>query len=229
MSSIARNKKIYEKQLDVHNITYQLKETDEERINDASFKEFSDQTDETTTKAYNKISRSKMPRYDRRSFKEREKPSWYIELDKEQFTRQIKNHLGILFVENEQMQDKDQTLMVREEVWNYPNSLLFSATVITTIGYGNITPKSNIGKIFTICYAIIGIPLMLMCLTNTGDLLADIFITTYTKCIRFFSKRLCRNKLKMPYSASRFNENKQEMVKINLNLRFFLFTVNFNN
>jgi hypothetical protein len=202
-------------------LTQQFKETNDERITDTSFEDYTEQLDETTTKAFTKISRSKIPKYDRRSFKELEKPAWYIELDKEQFTRQIKNHLGILFVENEQMEDKDQqTIMVREEVWNYPNSLLFSATVITTIGYGNITPKSNIGKIFTICYAIIGIPLMLMCLTNTGDLLAEVFISSYTKCIRFFSRRLCKNKLKMPYSASRFHENKEEMVLSDLNLIF---------
>ena len=58
----------------------------------------------------------------------------------------------------------------------------------------------------------IGIPLMFMCLTNTGDLLAEVFITTYTKCIRFLYRRLCKHKLKMPYSASQFQENKQEMV-----------------
>ena len=58
----------------------------------------------------------------------------------------------------------------------------------------------------------IGIPLMFMCLNNTGDLLAEIFITTYTKSIRFFSKKLCKNKLKMPYSVSKFQENKENMV-----------------
>ena len=59
----------------------------------------------------------------------------------------------------------------------------------------------------------IGIPLMFMCLTNTGDLLAELFIISYSKCIRFLYKRLFRHKLKMPYSASKFQENKEEMVK----------------
>jgi hypothetical protein len=58
----------------------------------------------------------------------------------------------------------------------------------------------------------IGIPLMFMCLTNTGDLLAELFITTYSKIIRFFSRKLCKNKLKMAYSATRFHENKEEIV-----------------
>ena len=55
---------------------------------------------------------------------------------------------------------------------------------------------------------------MFMCLTNTGDLLAELFITSYTKFIRFFSKKLCKNKLKMPYSSTMFHENKQEMVYV---------------
>ena len=90
--------------------------------------------------------------------------------------------------------------------------MLFAATIITTVGYGNITPKSNIGKIFTIFYALIGIPLFIMCLTNTGDLLAEILITCYSKTVKFIAKLLCKSKLKMPYSASKFQENKQEMV-----------------
>ena len=65
----------------------------------------------------------------------------------------------------------------------------------------------------------IGIPLMFMCLTNTGDLLAELFIISYSKCIRFLYKRLFRHKLKMPYSASKFQENKEEMVK-NIFLKF---------
>lgn len=58
----------------------------------------------------------------------------------------------------------------------------------------------------------IGIPLMFMCLTNTGDLLAELFINVYSKTIRFFYRRLCRHKLKMLYSSSKFDENKREMV-----------------
>ena len=88
----------------------------------------------------------------------------------------------------------------------------YVVTITTTVGYGNITAKSNIGKIFTIFYALIGIPLFIMCLTNTGDLLAEILITCYGKTVKFIAKLLCKSKLKMPYSASKFQENKQEMV-----------------
>lgn len=141
------------------------------------------------------------------------KTSWNIELDKEIFFKQVKDHLSHLLSENDNLEDKgDQSIQVADDLWNFSNALLYAATVITTIGYGNITPKSSIGKIFTIFYAMIGIPLMFMCLTNTGDLLAEIFISCYTTCIKFITKRLCKHKLKMPYSATKYQENKQEIL-----------------
>jgi hypothetical protein len=42
----------------------------------------------------------------------------------------------------------------------------------------------------------IGIPLMFMCLTYTGDLLADAFISGYSKMVNFFYRQICRGRLK---------------------------------
>ena len=43
------------------------------------------------------------------------------------------------------------------EGWRFIDSLYFSAMTITTIGYGDFTPKTDIGKMFTIVFAIIGV------------------------------------------------------------------------
>lgn len=53
--------------------------------------------------------------------------------------------------------------------WAFINSLLFSFTVMSTIGYGRHTPSTTGGRIFLIVYAIIGIPLTAFFLAQTAE------------------------------------------------------------
>ncbi|XP_056633473.1 potassium channel subfamily K member 18 [Diorhabda sublineata] len=66
--------------------------------------------------------------------------------------------------------------------WSFAGAFLYSLTVITTIGYGNIYPRTLQGKIATIVYAIIGMPLFLLYLSNIGDIMARSFKWIYAKC-----------------------------------------------
>ncbi|KAK9497289.1 hypothetical protein O3M35_004635 [Rhynocoris fuscipes] len=65
--------------------------------------------------------------------------------------------------------------------WTFPSAFLYSLTLITTIGYGNVTPRTAWGRLITIAYALIGIPLMLVYLSMVGDSLAGQFRRTYSK------------------------------------------------
>ena len=59
-------------------------------------------------------------------------------------------------------------------------------------GYGNLTPKTTLGRVVTIVYAVIGIPMTLLCLTNIGSFMA--------RCFRLLWKQIvckpCRKHLR---------------------------------
>lgn len=65
--------------------------------------------------------------------------------------------------------------------WVIINGILFCLTVVTTIGYGQVFPKTWEGQIVCICYATIGIPLFVMCLANISGVLGYMFRWTYVK------------------------------------------------
>ncbi|KPP68055.1 potassium channel subfamily K member 5-like [Scleropages formosus] len=52
--------------------------------------------------------------------------------------------------------------------WNWPNAVIFSATIITTIGYGNVAPKTSPGRVFCVFYGLFGIPLCLTWISELG-------------------------------------------------------------
>uniref|UniRef100_A0A4W4GTD2 Potassium channel subfamily K member 4 n=1 Tax=Electrophorus electricus TaxID=8005 RepID=A0A4W4GTD2_ELEEL len=53
--------------------------------------------------------------------------------------------------------------------WDLASAFFFSGTIITTIGYGNISPKTEWGQLFCICYALVGIPMFGFLLAGVGD------------------------------------------------------------
>lgn len=76
--------------------------------------------------------------------------------------------------------------------WNFMNSFIYCFTLMTTIGYGHIAPKTSYGRAATIVYAIIGIPLFLIVLADFGKLFTRIIKFFWSFIRRFYYTRSCR-------------------------------------
>ncbi|XP_059222830.1 TWiK family of potassium channels protein 18 [Stomoxys calcitrans] len=53
--------------------------------------------------------------------------------------------------------------------WTYASAFLYSLTLITTIGYGGISPRTQWGRIAALVYALFGIPIVLLYLSAMGE------------------------------------------------------------
>ncbi|CAG9539079.1 unnamed protein product [Cercopithifilaria johnstoni] len=60
------------------------------------------------------------------------------------------------------------------ETFVFRNALLYSFGVYTTIGYGNLFPRTVQGRLLTVVYAVIGIPLNVAFISDLGELIARI-------------------------------------------------------
>uniref|UniRef100_A0A3Q3WUN6 Potassium channel domain-containing protein n=1 Tax=Mola mola TaxID=94237 RepID=A0A3Q3WUN6_MOLML len=79
--------------------------------------------------------------------------------------------------------------------WDVGSAFFFAGTVITTIGYGNIAPRTEGGKIFCILYAIFGIPLFGFLLAGIGDQLGTIFVKSILRVEKIF--RISQTKIRV--------------------------------
>ncbi|KAL3990888.1 Ion channel family protein [Acanthocheilonema viteae] len=72
------------------------------------------------------------------------------------------------------------------ETFVFRNALLYSFGVYTTIGYGNLFPRTVQGRILTVVYAVIGIPLNMAFISDLGEFIAR----TVRRALYFFQRHI---------------------------------------
>lgn len=75
------------------------------------------------------------------------------------------------------------------ERWTFPSALMFALSIITMIGYGDLVPRTEGGKIACIVYACFGIPVYILYFMNMGKVFAAILKWVYTKAYRWNVRR----------------------------------------
>ncbi|XP_004625702.1 potassium channel subfamily K member 18 [Octodon degus] len=67
----------------------------------------------------------------------------------------------------------------KAQEWNFSSALFFCCTVFSTVGYGHMFPVTRLGRFLCMLYALFGIPLMFLVLTDIGDILAAVLSKSY--------------------------------------------------
>jgi len=83
------------------------------------------------------------------------------------------------------------------EGWRWLDSLYFSVITLTTVGYGDFSPKTDFGKIFTMIYVLTGIGIIFG------------FINTFHKH-RMLSQRKLNKKLQIMRSTRKIQHEKRK-------------------
>ena len=103
------------------------------------------------------------------------------------------------------------TFYYNVENWRYLDSVYFATATMTTIGYGDFTPKTDAGKIFTIFFAFTGVGIVLYGLS----LMASHFVEVREE---FWLEKIKGIKIRHPRSwweriANLFRYNPDNLVK----------------
>ncbi|KAK2849007.1 hypothetical protein Q5P01_008841 [Channa striata] len=76
--------------------------------------------------------------------------------------------------------------------WDVASAFFFCGTIITTIGFGNLSPQTWYGQLFCVCYALVGIPMFGILLAGVGDHLGTVLRRAVGNIETLFLKRKVR-------------------------------------
>ncbi|XP_077388884.1 potassium channel subfamily K member 10 [Festucalex cinctus] len=76
--------------------------------------------------------------------------------------------------------------------WDVASAFFFCGAIITTIGFGNLSPRTRYGQLFCVCYALVGIPMFGILLAGVGDHMGTVLRRAVAKIETLFLKRQVR-------------------------------------
>eukprot|EP00057_Strongylocentrotus_purpuratus_P012442 XP_011666916.1 PREDICTED: potassium channel subfamily K member 18-like [Strongylocentrotus purpuratus] len=79
----------------------------------------------------------------------------------------------------------------RNYKWDMAGGVHFCLTVVSTIGYGLVVPRTQLGRAVCVIYAMIGIPINIIFMAGIGRVIARLIDRTYCMCLRAFRNCPC--------------------------------------
>lgn len=74
--------------------------------------------------------------------------------------------------------------------WDIASAFFFCGTIITTIGFGNLSPRTWSGQLFCVCYALVGIPMFGILLAGVSDHMGTVLRRAVAKIETLFLVRM---------------------------------------
>ena len=74
--------------------------------------------------------------------------------------------------------------------WSFVDALYFSVVTFSTVGYGDLTPTSGLGKAFTILFGLSGISILGIAISTIGSRLAAVESTMVAKARKITRRRM---------------------------------------
>lgn len=91
----------------------------------------------------------------------------------------------------------------RLEGWERLDALYFSTVTLTTIGYGDLAPKTDGGKLFTVAFVLVGVAVFLFILVRLGQRMVQ------DRIDRTYDKMYDDIYVKLPIKPIRFRDEKK--------------------
>ncbi|CAF0706704.1 unnamed protein product [Brachionus calyciflorus] len=136
--------------------------------------------------------------------------------------RLIENNLeAISYLEStsEFKDDKNTNRKIIYE-WNFKRAIYFIGSLLTTLGYGDVSPNTVMGKAFIMIYLIIGAPLTYILLSDLGSIFTHILKFNYHFALTFYKngyydefKRALKSKFKLNKKKTSSKLKKQTSIK----------------